>query len=542
MPASPFILCHLEEHMVILPREDRRSFSQVCSRVNAVLVPLIYRTITFRAASEWALNVLDIDAFFSNESHLQPFSYLQHTRHLSIQAQIHIARFNRCAHYSIFRTSELTQTPSTLGTSDEAKAHRQFLDDISDQMQMVFACLKENSLLSFQWGLGTCLSPGILDKNGYLCRHQRSLNRLSLITDGSCPEAGGALDGLSEFSSLKTIEWEGIQQPDEIDSLQRCIRRNSSHLTTLSIGLVSSADAPNLVENIFGQPSGVLHTSALPSLLSLTLYGFDQDLTPALAFLVSFRGLRHLYLRLSNFDEPPRIESAIKHHQYTLESLSYHERRLVPLDDEGLFEEERDVSPQWLEGQLDILNLSSMTALGLCASPSVLRLCLEPLATRSAIEILHIRFTGARERPYTNSWSDLASIVNDDSAIWEMNESGSVEKTLPASAEAEEFVEFAEWVFGPTGLPKLQVLAFGDFSHNDRFQKQQFLTRRRYHENEQRYKNHQHAACIHEPNLSRSFCAASSADTFVWENLQVDGARFLSTCPASGLIESPFEL
>ncbi|OQD73136.1 hypothetical protein PENANT_c217G01220 [Penicillium antarcticum] len=203
---------------ILLPPEDRRSFSRVCSRVNAVLVPLIYRTVTFRAASEWALNVLDIDAFFSNQSHLQPFSYLQHTRHLSIQAQIHIARFNRCAHYSIFRTSGLTQNPSTLGTSDEAKAHRQFLGDISDQVQMVFACLKENSLLSFQWGLGTCLSPGILDKNGYLCRHQRSLNRLSLITDGSCPEAGGALNGLSEFSSLKTIEWEGIQQPAEIDS------------------------------------------------------------------------------------------------------------------------------------------------------------------------------------------------------------------------------------------------------------------------------------------------------------------------------------
>jgi hypothetical protein len=228
---------------------------------------------------------------------------------------------------------------------------------------------------------------------------------------------------------LKTIEWEGIQQPAEVNSLQRCIRRNSAHLTTLSIGLVSSADAPNLVEDIFGQPSGVFHSSALPSLLSLTLCkvpfsqtlklgpawrfgtlralsmrdcpnqlrflgslsrsketlqlklfefvcdnlldGFGQDLTPALTFLVSFKGLRHLYLKLSNFEESPRIEAVIKHHQYTLESLSYHERRLVPLDDEGLFEEERDVSPQWLEGQFDTLNLSRMSALGICASPPI---------------------------------------------------------------------------------------------------------------------------------------------------------------------------
>ncbi|OQD73134.1 hypothetical protein PENANT_c217G06402 [Penicillium antarcticum] len=303
------------------------------------------------------------------------------------------------------------------------------------------------------------------------------------------------------------------------------------------------------------------------------LDGFGQDLTPALTFLVSFKGLRHLYLKLSNFEESPRIGAVIKYHQYTLESLSYHESRLVPLDDEGLFEEERDVSPQWLEGQFDTLNLSRMTALGICASPSTVRLCLEPLATRSAIEILHIRFTGSerfhrdipleittrlrtklsrdtchhyniespRQEPYTNSWSDLASIVNDDLALWEMNESGSVEKTLSASSEAEEFVAFAEWVFGPTGLPNLHVLAFGDFSHNNRFQKQQFLTRRRHHENEPRYKDHQHPACIHE-SLSQSFCAANSADTSLWENLGVDGARFLSSCPASGLIESPFEL
>ncbi|KAJ5766705.1 uncharacterized protein N7511_004321 [Penicillium nucicola] len=613
-----------------LPPQDLRSFSQVCSRVNAVLIPLTYRTVTFRAASEWALNVLDIDAFFSNQPHLQLSSYLQHTRQLSIQAQIHIARFNRCAHYSIFRTSGLTQTPSTLGTSDEAKAHRQFLNDISDQIQRVFACLEEDSLLSFQWGLGTCLSPGILDKNGYLCRHQRSLNRLSLITDGSCPDAGDALDGLSEFSSLKIIEWEGIRQPAEVDSLQRCIRRNSSHLTILSIGLVSSSNAQNLVENIFEQHSGLSHSSALPSLLSLTLCkapfpetlqlgstwscrslralsirdcpnqlrflnflshskdtlqlklfefvcdnlldGLGQDVSPALKFLVSFRGLRHLYLKLSNFEEPPRIDSVIKHHQDTLESLSYHERRLVPLDDEGLFEEERDVSPQWLEAQFDSLNLSSMTALGLCAGPSAVRIYLEPLATRSAIQILHIRFTGSerlhrdipleitsrlrtklsrdkchhyntgssRQQLCTSSWSDLSSIVNDDLAIWEMNESGSVGNPLPASSEAEEFVAFAEWVFGPTGLPNLEVLAFGDFSHNDRFQKQQFLTRRRHHENEQRYKDHQRPACIHEP-LSQYFCAASSADTSLWEKLRVDGARFLSSCPTSGLIESPFE-
>mgnify|MGYP006868035511 FL=1 len=42
-----------------------------------------------------------------------------------------------------------------------------------------------------------------------------------------------------------------------------------------------------------------------------------------------------------------------------------------------------------------------------------------------------------------------------------------------AIAEAEDFVSFAEWAFSPGGLPALQVLAFGDFSHGDRYRGQQ---------------------------------------------------------------------
>lgn len=86
---------------------------------------------------------------------------------------------------------------------------------------------------------------------------------------------------------------------------------------------------------------------------------------------------------------------------------------------------------------------------------------------------------------YHNSWSDLASIINDDStspAIWDMNQSDSAGKLLPASSEADEFVSFAKWAFGPTGLPNLQILDLGDFSDKDQFQKQQCLIRRRCQE------------------------------------------------------------
>jgi hypothetical protein len=52
-----------------LPVTTLRVLSRASSRLYAVLVPRIYRTVSFCAASEWALNVLDVDPFFR---HLGP--------------------------------------------------------------------------------------------------------------------------------------------------------------------------------------------------------------------------------------------------------------------------------------------------------------------------------------------------------------------------------------------------------------------------------------------------------------------------------------
>lgn len=127
-----------------------------------------------------------------------------------------------------------------------------------------------------------------------------------------------------------------------------------------------------------------------------------------------------------------------------------------------------------------------------------------------------------------------------------MNQSDSAGKLLPASSEADEFVSFAKWAFGPTGLPNLQILDLGDFSDKDQFQKQQCLIRRRCHEKERRYEVYQRPGCGHEPDLTHSFTPSVllAPPTFRsggW-GLPVDGARLLSTCPTNGSIESPFEL
>ncbi|KAJ5753566.1 uncharacterized protein N7511_007719, partial [Penicillium nucicola] len=63
-----------------------------------------------------------------------------------IKAPFHLVRFNRCAYYNIFRAAGLLNSPTTLGSSDEATAHRQFLNDVRDQLQLIFTHLKPNRL------------------------------------------------------------------------------------------------------------------------------------------------------------------------------------------------------------------------------------------------------------------------------------------------------------------------------------------------------------------------------------------------------------
>jgi hypothetical protein len=280
---------------------------------------------------------------------------------------------------------------------------------------------------------------GVLDQGGYLSRYQQRLARLSLVTDGTCPQTWHRLEGLSELSSLTAFEWEGIQHQTEVDLLRQCISHNWSHLDHLSIGFVYSASARALCWESLGLQGlelgvgdiGVEKPTAVPTLSSLALSrvtlppnlssenssifcslraltlrdcpnqlrllqllsrsqnplqlehfetsldlllhepGDGCSLSAVVRFLRSFRGLQHLHLRLSNFPaSESRIQDAIKHHQTTLKSLVYHERQLAPIGEDGLFEDDRDVSPVWIANLSTIVDLGQVTALALCARPS----------------------------------------------------------------------------------------------------------------------------------------------------------------------------
>jgi hypothetical protein len=92
-----------------------------------------------------------------------------------------------------------------------------------------------------------------LDAQGYFVHHQKQIRRLSLITDGTCPHAGQHLEGLSCFTALTELEWEGIQHPSEVSTsgdaapvIDLTDEQTPDGPNMMKATLISGNQAPNL--------------------------------------------------------------------------------------------------------------------------------------------------------------------------------------------------------------------------------------------------------------------------------------------------------
>ncbi|OJZ80115.1 hypothetical protein ASPFODRAFT_466316 [Aspergillus luchuensis CBS 106.47] len=150
------MLCQLPFEIIdaiadVLPQHSVRSLSLVSTRLYAALFPRLHRTITFRARNEWALNIFDVHPFFRDHSGSRAGEILQHARQIRFSAPIHIARFHRCVYNSHFFLPASSHNRPTLGNPHESTAHQAFLNDLSYQVDQVFAGLETVSIRSFQY-------------------------------------------------------------------------------------------------------------------------------------------------------------------------------------------------------------------------------------------------------------------------------------------------------------------------------------------------------------------------------------------------------
>ncbi|KAJ0418366.1 hypothetical protein BJY00DRAFT_325054 [Aspergillus carlsbadensis] len=291
----------------LLPQRSVRSLSLVSTTLYAALFPRLHRAITFRASNEWALNILDVGLFLGDSPDYRAAEILHYTRQLTVKAPIRIARFHRCVYNSNFFPPATSPRGLPLGSPHEPTAHSGFLESLSSQIHQVFPRLEPGILHSFQWHIGTCIPANVLDAQGYFVHHQKQIHRLSLITDGTCPHAGQHLEGLSCFTALSELEWEGIQHPSEVSALQGCLQQNSRHLKALSIGFLSAENPPSRcgyadIMDLFSPSLGNGRTQPnqdgypILTLLTLSHVSFPSALLPSVQ-QSPFRTLQALTLR-----------------------------------------------------------------------------------------------------------------------------------------------------------------------------------------------------------------------------------------------------
>lgn len=85
----------------------------------------------------------------------------------------------------------------------------------------------------------------------------------------------------------------------------------------------------------------------------------------------------------------------------------------------------------------------------------------------------------------------------------------------------DEVEDFAEWAFGPDGLPELLVLAYGDFAFRDRFKKENTLYCR--------------SDALARGDNVPNFRALEPSDRQLWDWVQ-DNMETLSACPYRALM------
>ncbi|KAJ5216826.1 hypothetical protein N7468_009834 [Penicillium chermesinum] len=594
-----------------------RSLCLVSSRLFAAYRTIVYHTLAIRAESEWALNILDVEKFFG--AHGGAGSCM-------------IARFNRCAYFNAFRNCAGHEQRGILGCSNEAKAHEQFVDDISRQVQLILSRLESDQLHSFRWRLGVCLPQGVVDERGLLPKQRNSLRSLALVTDASCPHAGASLRGLGQLTALEELAWEGVQHPTEVDALRACLRQNRHHLRTLVIGSGTRRNGIDLMSDVLGiadqcisddatidaQSLGALSRLSLsritlPPLLdppaasiltsleelilrdcpneldfldglalsttSMRIQRFElsiaetpgrgeheREIRPLMSFLLSFRGLIQLNLRLSRLRNMQQIHSAIAHHRSSLKGLVYHEclaPSVIAADPDGA----QGYGPTWLPLVPHVVDLSRISHLALSASPSLMLAYLQPHASTSAVRVLHFRFSAydhfgidpregivsrlrARRAsaargsvPQTHPDRSIISRLNQnsttdgaDAQIPGAQENGMVE-TSPCCPidDVEGILDFAEWAFGPTGLRALEFLGVGDFSHEGRYEQQHvlFVRPRAGQDGRGQFED---KPCFTDGDTF----AVAAASAELWPGLGAVDFEFLSSCPSDSLMDSPF--
>jgi len=120
-----------------------------------------------------------------------------------------------------------------------------------------------------------------------------------------------------------------------------------------------------------------------------------------------------------------------------------------------------------------------LECIGMCCIPKLLKSIICPTTARHSLKLLHIRQSGS-DLEHRASWFVQPNLRADSESPSRSSSSDSDECEGFQNVSGK-LHRFAEWAFGPGGIPSLHVIACGDFSFGGRYTSTNVLLCRRTH-------------------------------------------------------------
>ncbi|PVH94481.1 hypothetical protein DM02DRAFT_676170 [Periconia macrospinosa] len=500
----------------VTDKEDLKSLCEVSTYLYSIAIPILYEQVTIVSKDEEHLENMPVVQTLCTSRNL-----LGHIKNIEFASPFHIFRgFGRCSH---------NRRLPDIDTEEDLLPENSCFIRLSANVVTLLEGCPNNNLQSFTWGLGTCIPQEIIGSSGLLTLKQKQIESMQLITAGSCYGnlTSQSPMNLSGFTRLKKLSWKGMKSENDWETLKNTLKQSSHQLVELELDFVEwvrlksglfTDDKPGSSFTRPKPPQGTPRMFPALQVLSLSefmfesdamylAYAFDFALLRSLKlnyscwkefllgsrlnrpsrlkcleigidipiydgeaeklipeFLQSFNGLEQLALLTCSPSPTLDIWRAALHHKSTLKAFVHHQRDYIQNDDLG-FEEycdnpnlslalvEEEVAG-WTENPSENpLSEFNLEFLGICLDPKLLERVLAPIAKTSSLRVLHIRQSPTHFQ--FASWG-----LHDDRKG--TDESGAVKlhKILH---------DFAQWAFGPEGLPSLKVIVYGDFSFQGRY-------------------------------------------------------------------------
>ncbi|KAF2669618.1 hypothetical protein BT63DRAFT_479411 [Microthyrium microscopicum] len=272
-----------------------------------------------------------------------------------------------------------------------------------------------------------------------------------------------------------------------------------------------------------------------------------------LTFLEKFEGLEELFLSISDDIVWTEDWKFTEHHKSTLRSYVFHQRmRLSDRYDKS--------NPLWTDEECDLVNMRGgytrfnwrigkwedklighdLEFFGLCCDVELLKMRVHPFTKSTSLKVLHLRQSGRDLRVLPSigakgagTLTDLTPVDDPSFDPYELTpeamREGSGDQDFDKNGHprpVKAFHEFANWAFGPNGIPSLQILAYGDFSFDGRYNGKNLLLCR--HQTDR----------IDAAKANRDDYRHMERKDWVLWNLLEKHANALSACPVDPLMEN----